>query len=84
MYIIDWAHATIGNGSGDAAIAYLEFARDDQKKADLYLKTFCKKVDVAKQYVQKWIPIAAAVQLNKENEDEKDFLMRCVDVMDFQ
>ena len=84
MYIIDWAHATIGNGSGDAAITYLEFAREDQKKADLYLKTFCKKADVAKQYVQKWMPIAAAVQLNKGNEDEKDFLMRCVDVMDFQ
>lgn len=84
MYIIDWAHATIGNSSGDAAISYLEFARQDQKLADLYLNTFCKKADVAKQYVQKWMPIAAAVQLNKGIEEEKEFLMRCVDVMDFQ
>ena len=84
MVILDWSHATIGNASGDAAITYLEFARVDQKKADLYLELFCKKNDTAKQYVQKWIPIAAAVQLNKGIEEDKEFLMRCMDVMDFQ
>ena len=61
MTIVDWSHATQGNASGDAAITYLQFALKNQKLADLYLDLFCKKSDTAKQYVQKWLPIAAAV-----------------------
>ena len=38
--IVDWAHATQGNASADAAMTYLLFALKDQKKADLYLKIF--------------------------------------------
>ena len=38
VYILDWAHAAIGNASADAAMTYLQFALEDQKKADLYLK----------------------------------------------
>lgn len=84
MTIVDWAHATQGNASGDAAITYLEFALKDQKLADLYLDLFCKKSDTAKQYVQKWLPIAAAAQLTKGVEEEKEFLTRWIDVIDFQ
>lgn len=84
MSIVDWAHATQGNASGDAAITYLEFALKDQKTADLYLDLFCKKSDTAKQYVQKWLPIAAAAQLTKGVDEEKEFLMRWIDIIDFQ
>lgn len=84
MTIVDWSHATQGNASGDAAITYLEFALKNQKMADLYLDTFCKKSDTAKQYVQKWLPIAAAAQLTKGVEEEKEFLMRWIDILDFQ
>ncbi|MDD3361728.1 MAG: aminoglycoside phosphotransferase family protein [Hespellia sp.] len=84
MAVIDWAHATQGNASADAAMTYLLFALKDTKAADLYLDTFCKKSDTAKQYVQKWLPIVAAAQLTKDNELEKDFLMKWIDVMDFQ
>lgn len=84
MTIVDWAHATQGNASGDAAITYLEFALKDQKIADMYLDLFCKKSDTAKQYVQKWLPIAAAAQLTKGIEEEKEFLMRWIDIIDFQ
>ena len=49
-----------------------------------YLKLFCKKSDTAMQYVQQWLPIVAAAQLSKENELEKDFLMRWIDVVDYQ
>ena len=62
----------------------LLFALKDQKVADLYLKLFCKKSDTAMQYVQQWLPIVAAAQLSKENELEKDFLMRWIDVVDYQ
>lgn len=84
MSIIDWAHATQGNASADAAMTYLLFALKDQEAADIYLKIFCKKSDTAKQYVQQWLPIVAASQLDKDNELEKDFLMKWIDVMDYQ
>ncbi|EJW89896.1 aminoglycoside phosphotransferase, partial [gut metagenome] len=54
------------------------------KLADLYLELFCKKSDTAKQYVQKWLPIAAAVALTKGEEDKKEFLMKWIDIIDFQ
>lgn len=84
MTVVDWAHATQGNASADAAMTYLLFALKDQETADLYMKLFCKKSDTAKQYVQQWLPIVAASQLEKDNELEKEFLMKWIDVMDYQ
>ena len=84
MTVVDWAHATQGNASADAAMTYLLFALKDQNAADLYMKLFCKKSDTAKQYVQQWLPIVAAAQLTKDNELEKDFLMKWIDVIDYQ
>lgn len=84
MSVIDWAHATVGNASADAAMTYLLFALKDQDTADMYLKMFCKRSDTAIQYVQQWLPIVAAAQLTKDNELEKDFLMKWIDVMDYQ
>lgn len=84
MIVIDWAHATQGNASADAAMTYLLFALESQEKADLYLKIFSRKSDTEMQYVQQWLPIVAATQLSKENALEKDFLMRWIDVMDYQ
>lgn len=84
MTVVDWAHATQGNASADAAMTYLLFALKDQEAADLYLKLFCKKSDTAMQYVQQWLPIVAAAQLTKDNELEKDFLMKWIDVIDYQ
>lgn len=84
LTIVDWAHATQGNASADAAMTYLLFALKDQKKADLYLKLFCQKSDTARQYVQQWLPIVAAAQLTGKNELEKDFLMKWIDVFDYQ
>lgn len=84
MTVVDWAHATQGNASADAAMTYLLFALENQETADLYMKIFCKKSDTAKQYVQQWLPIIAAAQLTKDNELEKDFLMKWIDVFDYQ
>ena len=84
MSIVDWAHATQGNASADAAYIYLLFALKDQCLADMYMDIFCKKSDTAKQYVHKWLPIVAAAQLSKENEQEKDFLQSWIDIIDFQ
>ncbi len=84
-YIIDWAHATQGNASADAATTYLTFVlRYDKAIADEYLKLFCQKSKTAMQYVQKWMPIVAASHLLNSNETEKELLLNWVNVVEYE
>ncbi|MFQ9986177.1 MAG: phosphotransferase family protein, partial [Lachnospiraceae bacterium] len=84
-YVIDWSHATQGNASADAARTYLLFCLEGkQNTADNYLNQFCKMSDTAKQYVQQWLPIVAASQSVKGKPEEREFLLRWVDVVDYQ
>ena len=84
-YILDWAHATQGNASADAARTYLLFwLNGDIDGAKTYLELFCKKSNTARQYVQKWMPIVAASQSVKGNEKEREFLLSWVDVVDYE
>ena len=84
-FVIDWAHATQGNASEDVARTYLLFCLNGNREAaEKYLDLFCKKSDTAKQYVQKWMPIVAASQSVKGNEEEREFLMSWVNVVDWQ
>ncbi len=84
-YIVDWAHATQGNASADICRTYLVFRLNGMNElAEKYLNLFCKKRDVAKQYVQKWMPIVAASQSVKGNEEEREFLLSWVDVVDYE
>ena len=70
-YVLDWSHATQGNASADVARTYLLFSlKGDKEAAEMYLNMFCKKTDTAKQYVQQWLPIVAASQSVKGNEEE--------------
>ena len=83
--ILDWAHATQGNASADAARTYLLFwLSGDINSAEKYLDLFCKKSDTAKQYVQKWLPIVAASQSVKGKPEEKEFLMSWVNVVEYE
>ncbi len=84
-YILDWAHATQGNASADVARTYLLFCLNGEEEiAKEYLNLFCKKSNTAKQYVQKWMPIVAASQSVKGNEQERDFLLSWCDVVDYE
>lgn len=83
-YIIDWVHATQGNASADAARTYLLLALEDQETADEYLDLFCEKTNTEKTYVQKWLPIVAAAQLTKKRPQEKELLMRWLNVVDYE
>ncbi len=84
-YIVDWAHATQGNASADAARTYLLFCLSgDNATAEKYLDLFCRKSDTARQYVQKWMPIVAASQSVKGNEHEREFLLTWANVVDYE
>lgn len=84
-FILDWAHATQGNASADVARTYLLFCLSgDKEGAEKYLDLFCKKSDTARQYVQRWMPIVAASQSVKGNENEREFLLSWVDVVDYE
>ena len=84
-YIIDWSHATQGNGSADAARTYLLFKLHKQDElAEKYLRLFCTKTDTAIQYVQRVLPIVAASQSVKHKPEEAEFLAKWVNVCDWQ
>ncbi|MDR0957711.1 MAG: phosphotransferase [Clostridiales bacterium] len=84
-YVIDWAHATQGNASADAARTYLLFClHGDKKTGDRYLQLFCQKSNTAPHYVQNWLPIVAASQSVKGKPEEREFLLRWAEVVDYQ
>lgn len=84
-YVIDWSHATQGNASADVARTYLLFClKGDDELANKYLDLFCKKTDTAKQYVQQWLPIVAASQSVKGKDEEREFLLNWVNVIEYQ
>lgn len=84
-YIVDWSHATQGNGSADAARTYLIFKLQGKDAlAEKYLNLFCAKTDTAIQYVQRILPIVAASQSVKGKPEEKEFLDKWVNVCDWQ
>jgi tRNA A-37 threonylcarbamoyl transferase component Bud32 len=84
-YILDWSHATQGNASADVARTYLLFCLNgDTALANKYISLFCKKSDTAKQYIQKWIPIVAASQSVKGKPEEREFLLRWIDVVEYE
>ena len=84
-YILDWSHATQGNGSADAARTYLLFwLNGDINGAEKYLELFCAKSRIEKKYIQKWMPIVAASQTVKGNEKEREFLHTWFSVVDYR
>ena len=84
-YVLDWSHATQGNGSADAARTQLLFRLNKQDDiAEKYMKLFCEKTDTARQYVTEWLPIVAASQSVKGKPEEREFLLSWVNVCDYQ
>ena len=85
LYVIDWAHATQGNASADAARSFLTFhLRGEADLAEKYLDMFCEGSNIEKSYVQKWMPIVAASQSVKGNPEERELLLSWANVFDYQ
>jgi aminoglycoside phosphotransferase (APT) family kinase protein len=83
--IIDWSHATAGNASADAVQTWMQFVLAKQFiLAEKYFDLFCFKTDTAKQYVDKWIPIVAASQLNKAAGEDLNLLHNWTSVVEYE
>ncbi len=82
-YVINWGSARQGNASADVAKTYLLLCLNKPEIADKYLDRYCMKSGTSKNYVQAWLPIVAAAQLDKGIESEKEFLMKWIDVVDY-
>ena len=68
-----------------AARTYLLFClKGDTEGAEKYLDLFCEKSHTDRRYVQKWMPIVAASQSVKGNEQEREFLLRWVNVVEYE
>ena len=57
---------------------------DSHQDSDVcFHDTYCRKTDTPKQYIQAWTPIVAASQSVKAIEDEREFLKKWVNVVDY-
>ena len=83
LSVCDWAHATQGSPAADAAMTYLLFAMKDQQQAEAYLELYCDRADEPMQVVRQWMSIVATSELARKRGDQKEFLMRWIDVVDY-
>lgn len=83
-YVINWGSARQGNASADIAKTYLLLKLHKPEIADQYLDRYCMKSGTSKRYVQAWLPIVAAAQLDKGIESEKEFLLKWIDVVEYE
>lgn len=83
--ILDWAHASQGNASGDAAQTYMIlYMNYGALIAEKYLNLFVKKSGISKKNIQKWIPIVAAAKTLKCGGEELELLNSWVSVVEYE
>lgn len=78
--IIDWVDATCGSPEADLCrtyMLYLLYAPDSF--ADMYLDAYCRKQQIERNSVLKWLPVIAGARLSEKNKSEYDKLIRWVD-----
>lgn len=83
-YTLDWIHASQGNASADVARTYLLLSLSNTDMANAYMDAFCKKTNTKKQYVQQWLPIVAAAQLTKKKPEERELLLKWINVVEYE
>lgn len=83
-YVVDWVAARQGNASADVGKTYLLLCLHYPEFAEKYLNLFCEKTNTSKKYVQDWLPIVAAAQLTENKPEEKELLMKWIDVVAYE
>lgn len=85
LCLLDWSHATQGNGSSDAALCYLYFAKHNQiSLGEKYLAIYSQKTNTEMTYLKLWIPIMAASQLSMAmNDEDKKFYLSFLEGLEY-
>ena len=52
--------------------------------AEKYLNLFTEKSGLEKRGIQRWVPIVAAVQMKKGKTENREFLEKWIDVVDYE
>lgn len=84
-YIIDWSHVTQGDPAADVARTYLIFSlKSGEETAKKYLKSFCEATGMDAGNVFQWLPVVACSQSVKKRPEERELLLKWVNVVDYQ
>ncbi len=83
-YVVDWVASAQGNASADIGITYMILCLEFPEAAEKYLDMFCKKTNTKKKYVQDWLPIIAAAKLPNCKPEEKELLLKWIDVVEYE
>lgn len=76
-FVVDWAHASVGNASADAARTYLGMLLSGEcERAERYLAAFSAKSRTKPTYIEKWFPIVAAAISVDVNAEEREILLK--------
>lgn len=74
-YIIDWTNAKLGNPAMDIASTYIIFRQYLESEAAHYLEKIAEKTNIAKNEIQKAIPIMAFIKLRENEESDQEELL---------
>ena len=81
LMVIDWVDATCGSPEADLCRTYMLYSLYAPKGfADMYLNVYCQKTNKAHNEILKWLPIIAGARLSEKNEEEKDKLIKWVEM----
>ena len=80
LVVYNWLNATQGNASADIANTYLLLYLKFPEAAEQYVDRFCERTGTPRKYIQEWIPIVAAVKLTQDRPQERELLMKWVDI----
>lgn len=71
-YIVDWSHASQGNATADAVKTYLLFRLlGHDALAEAYCAEFLLQAGISEQYFREWIPLIAAAQLVRADDEAR-------------
>lgn len=83
-YILDWAHASRGNASADAALTFILLTlQNNAELAKKYFVRFCEKSGIDQKYLKLWLPIVAAAQMEEETLTNRELLLQWIDFVNY-
>lgn len=81
-YMLGWNDAAQGHGAADAMHTYLFLYLADKALAELYLDEYCEASGSAREYVLRWLPMAAASMSVGHTEKAQEKLLSLAMLVD--